>query len=64
MRMVRYYQRNITKMVRKILDIGILEIQKGGRGNTAKKPSELIWSKTPTTRSIPSLSSEIGWTLL
>jgi len=51
-------------MVRKILDIGILEIQKGGRGNTAKKPSELIWSKTPTTRSIPSLSSEIGWTLL
>ena len=28
-------------MAKKKLDIGVLEIQKGGRGNTTKKPSDL-----------------------
>ena len=36
-RMVRKRKRKITKMAKKNLDIGILEIQKGGRGNTSKK---------------------------
>jgi len=37
-RMVRKRKRKITKVAKKKLDIGILEIQKGGRGNTTKKP--------------------------
>ena len=40
-------------MAKKNLDIGILEIQKGGRGNTAKKPSDLGWSKQERVAPLP-----------
>ena len=40
-------------MAKKKLDIGVLEIQKGGRGNTTKKPSDLGWSETLTSETIP-----------
>ena len=38
----------------KELDVGNLAILKGGRGKSAKKASELIWSKTLTRETIPS----------
>ena len=49
-------------MAKKKLDIGILEIQKGGRGNIAKKKlSDLGWSEIPTIKTIPRLLSDSLW---
>jgi hypothetical protein len=45
---------------KKKLNAGNLAILKGGRGNTAKKASELIWSKRGTHKSIQLLLNEFG----
>ena len=58
MRMVRYGQRNITKTASKIFDIGILQIKKVVVETLLKKPSDLGWSKTPTSGSIQRQSNK------
>jgi hypothetical protein len=49
---------------KKKIKLGSLAILKGGRGKSAKKPSDLRGEQTCTSDINQSLLNELGWTIL